>query len=85
MYFNVTRADRSRFAAALLGFTKVDIGAAPATTTAVIRVPLLQLAGWSLSASNYTVGATTYGVWASPNSGAPPTTATSAWLTVTDG
>ena len=83
VYFNVTRAERSRFAAALLGFAKVDVGPAPSTAYAVVRVPLLNLAGWSAAAGNYTVGATTYGVWASPHSGVPPTAETSTWLTVT--
>ena len=83
VYYNVTRAARSRPAAALLGFAKIDIGAAPASVTVTVSVPLLNLAAWNDARGNYTVDAgTTYGIWVASGSGAGPTHDTSTWFSV---
>ena len=84
VYFNVSAPTRrGRFAAALLGFAKVALGAAPARARAVIVVPLLNLAAWDAGRANYTVDAVAHGVWAAPHSCVAPVAETSAWLTVT--
>lgn len=83
VYFNQTRVRVSRFTSMLLGFTKVAVPPAPATVNAQVTVPLLNLAAWNAGQANYTVDATTYGVWTAANSADAPTAATSASLTVT--
>jgi beta-glucosidase len=77
LYFNVSAPTRrARATAALLGFAKVSVGAAPATVRAVITVPLRNLAVWNAAASNYTLDATRHGIWAALNSAAPPLAST---------